>query len=174
MSPTNPYVKYDPTKFIVERAQFGSAHLNILHLGEARLGREVSLWVPLQTASFTYASSYQPDANNTLIVDQETANCSLKFWGDPDDDALLYCGDKIRASYDGTTIFIGIVESVSMSYAADPEARDHGAAYAVELSASIVGAYATAMNHTVTWTEIPEETFIERIRRWVTVDNWTD
>lgn len=166
------YQKYDPALFIFEREQSGSARAGVARTGSARAGVASSNWVPLPTAVFSYASNYDPDANGTLIVGTETASCSLKYFGDPAPEDLIYVGDSVRASYADQLIFLGVVESVKLTTSVDTEAQAHGAHYVTELAANLVGAYAAALDHEVTWTELPSETVIDRIRRWVTVTGW--
>lgn len=165
-------VAYDPALFVLERAQVVSAELGEFILGESELGAtEVSTWVTVPAATFTMSCGYNVNADDTLIIEADTASVSLSFWDEPGD--VLYPSDRIRATYNGEVLFRGTVDSTSMTYDADPSALEHGKHRRVDFTASIAGTYATMMGKTVCWTALPTEPPLRRIRRWVTVSGWT-
>ncbi|HLL68808.1 MAG TPA: hypothetical protein VK453_24305 [Micromonosporaceae bacterium] len=163
-------VAFDPALFAVQRAESLSGGLDGFIIGGSQLGAALSAWVTVPLASFTYTNGYQPNADNTLIIDAETARVSLSFWENAGD--VLYPSDRVRVVYAGKVLFLGTVDSTSITYATDPDAKAHGATRRVDFSATVVGTYAAAMSKTVEFVELPEETPITRISRWVTVDNW--
>jgi hypothetical protein len=167
------HVAYDPALFTLERAEVVSAMLGELILGLSRLGEEASAWVPIEAATFTLSAGYSPDDHGTLLPDSETASVSLSFW-DGAGDSPLYPSDRVRASYAGQVLFLGTVDSLSVQYATSPEAARYGATRHVTIAANLVGTYAVALAKEVCFRELPAESAITRIRRWITVTNWED
>lgn len=166
-------VKYNPNLFQVQRATAVPSVLGEYILGVSKLGSAAAsaTWQEVPAATFTYSSGYTRDQNGTLIIDSETASVSMSFWGDPPEPPL-YSLDQVRTVYNSKVIFKGTVDSTSLTYAADPAAADHGAVRRVDFTATLVGAYAVALGKTVSWRNLPAETAITRVRRWVTVDGW--
>lgn len=165
-------IKYNPELFTVERAGTVSAALGEFIIGVSRLGSTAATaWLPVPLATFTYTSGYTPDENKTLIIDSETAQVSLSYWDDLPEPPL-YSLDQVRVRYAGETLFQGTVDSTRVAYSADPAAAEHGATRRIDFSASLVGDYAIALGKTVSWTNLPAEPAIDRVRRWVTVDGW--
>jgi hypothetical protein len=160
-------VPYDPTQFVVERFDGGDYY-------------EVTL------ASLTYSSDYTiadhrtgkpPSHIPSLVVGTEQANISFSRWdnvlhGDPLHPDILYPLDKVRVSYAGHVLMLGTVESVAVSFTADPEAARHGAAYRIDYDCSVGGYYADLLTRTVTWSSLKQELWIERISHFVTVTGW--
>lgn len=164
-------VAYDFELFAFERAEVTSARLGELIVGESTLGTTSSAWVPVPVASFAVTSGYTVDANGTLIVEAESANVSMEFWGTPAD-VPLYPSDRVRATYGGVVLILGTVDSTTVAHTVDGEAARYGATHRVSFSASIAGSHAAALGQTVCWEALPEEPAITRIRRWITVDGW--
>lgn len=157
-------VKYDPTLFVLERLEHVSARTGEFRLGLSRLGSTSTSWAPVDSASFSRTEGYTIDANGTLVYDSETASVALSFWGNPDPGQLLYPSDRVRASYDGTQVFRGQVDTTSITVEADPLRTD--------FTATCVGAYWPFLNGSVCWHALPVESPITRIRRWLIVDNY--
>jgi hypothetical protein len=164
-------IAYDPALFLLERAQQVSARLGELILGESRLGVAAHAWVPVPAATFTMTEGYTPDDNGTLIYDSQTATIGLTFWDEPGD--VLYPADRVRAWYSGRLLFLGTVDTTSLTYDTDPDAAHNGASRRVTFAATLVGTYAAALAKTVCWTALPAEPPITRIRRWVRVNGWS-
>lgn len=162
--------RYDPALFSVQRATVVSSRLGEFVLGQSGFGVSASSWVTVPLATFDYAFDYDPDVNGTLIIGSEAASVSLSFKGEPSV-IPLYPADRIRARYDGQTLFTGTVDSTSVVRSSSTEA---GHTRRVDFSASIVGTYATALTRTVCFGDLPQESAITRIRRWVTVSNWDE
>lgn len=135
--------------------------------------KSASGWVAVEVTSLTYTASYDPDANNTLIVGSETVRFSISGWGAA---TLLNALDVIRVRYNGIDVGCGTftVDTATVTQTVDPEAARYGGeTERVDCQCSAVGTYAAALDTTVTWaTALPAETAITRVRRWVTVDNW--
>lgn len=164
-------VAYDPALFLVERATTLSARLGEFLVGASPLGSSgTGTWLAVPLATFSFSSGYNPDEKGTLIIDGDSASVALSFWDNPGD--ILYPLDRIRVSYDGKELFTGTVDSTSLKYEADPTAAIYGAHRRVDFTASILGSYAIALSKQVTFTALPAETAIHRIRRWITVGNW--
>lgn len=165
-------VDYDPALLVVERAQQVSSALGQFILGTSRLGGPTeTVWVPVPFAAFSYAHTYDPDDNGTLIFQGETGAVAMSFWHTPEQPPL-YPGDRVRAAYDGTVLFLGTVDKTTIDYTVDPQAHRHGATHRVDFSATLVGTYATALAKVVCWRAIPKEPWIDTMRRFVTVDGW--
>jgi hypothetical protein len=180
---SSSYIKYDPKKFALLRTTAVASTLDEFLVGASKLNAPNTVRTPIEAATFSVTSGYTPDATGlpnikpvvppgTLLVDAETAAISLSFWDEPGE--LLYPGDRIEAMYQGAAVFRGVVDSTSLTYVADPAAYKHGASRRVDFSATAAGLYAVMMTRTVKWSKLPAETPIKRIRRWVTVNNWTD
>lgn len=166
------YVAYDFEQFVLERAEVTSAALGEFIVGESALGAEASSWVTIPVASFSTSAAYAVDPDGTLIVDAESASVAIAFWGTPAD-VPLYPSDRVRATYAGLPIFLGTVDSTEVIYAVDDEAVEHGGAtHRMTFTATIAGTYAAALGKKVCWEALPEESAIDRIRRWITVDGW--
>jgi hypothetical protein len=136
-------------------------------------------WVSIPAASITYSSDYTladhrdgvpPSHIQSLVIGSETATITLSRWDT--DGAVLYPGDRVRAAYAGHVWFQGTVESVSVTYATDEEAPDHGATRRVDISAAVGGYYADMLSRTVRWPGLIQQQWIDRIRRWVVVEDW--
>jgi hypothetical protein len=166
------YVKYDPDKFLVERAQQVGSALGTFILGESKLGATASAWVPIPMASFTYNADYQPDDNGTLIYGTESGVVSYSWWEGINDPDKLYPSDRLRVSYDGVIFFQAIVESTNIKYTADPEAQFHNSVRRVDFSANCASYYAVMMSKEISWKSLPKETALKRVQRWVKVVGW--
>jgi hypothetical protein len=167
---SSTHVTYDPTLFLLERAEVVSAMLGELILGVSRLGAETSAWIPVPTATFTMSAGYSVNDDATLIIEADSASVALSYWDTAGD--VLTPGDRVQASYDDLILFRGTVDATSLTYVADPAAPEHGATRRVDFTATVVGTYAAALGKTVCWTALPAEPPIDRIRRWVTVEGW--
>jgi len=130
-----------------------------------------SVWVPVEAASFSWSSDYTVNDNSaglppspigTLILGSETGSVSLSRWDTEGD--VLYVGDTVRATYNGHVVFLGTVENVAVTATVDAEADKHGAKRRINIEASCGGFYADALSRTVTWTSLPEQPWINRIR----------
>lgn len=165
-------VAYDPTLFVLERNSSVSARADEFLLGISKLDTAgADVWVAVPSATFSYTQSYSPNPTRTLLIDAETASVSLSFWEQPAVQPL-FVADRVRATYNGSVLFLGTVDTTRYAFTADPEAATHGADMRVDFSATLVGTYAAALSHTVCWTALPGELAIDRIRRWVTVTGW--
>lgn len=164
------HLPYDPAAFRVERAGSVSGRLGAFVLGASALGAASSAWLTVPAATFSYSSSYSPDENGTLILDSETASIALAFWDTAG--SVLVAGERVRATYNGKLLFVGRVDSTSVAYSTDAGSLRYGAYRRIDFTATLVGQYAAAMERTVSWESLPKEYAIQRIRRWVTVDNW--
>jgi len=135
----------------------------------------VDTWAPVEVASLNYSANYDPDDGGTLIVGSETVRFTISGWGSA---GLLNPLDVIRVRYDGIDIGCGLytVDTAQTTTTVDPEAKRHsGQTERVDCQCSAVGTYAAALDTIVTWPDkLPAETAIKRVRRWVTVDNWTE
>jgi hypothetical protein len=174
-------IPYNPALFRLRRWTSTSSSLDEFLVGVSLLGSTGSGATDIEAATVTLTSGYTPDTvgqpeatppipPGTLLVEAETATIGLSFWDQPGE--LLYPADRIAAYYAGELIFRGTITSTSLSYVTDPAATAHGATRRVDFSATAAGLYAVQMNRTVTWTRLPLETAIQRIRRWVTVTGW--
>jgi hypothetical protein len=147
--------EYDPALFTVEKSSGGS-------------------WVAVQVANLTYSAAYDPDPKGTLIIGSETVRFTISGWGTA---VLLAALDVIRVRYNGIAIGCGIftVDTATITKAVDPGAERYGGeTERIDCQCSAVGTYAAALDTIVTWASaLPAETAITRVRRWVTVDNWT-
>lgn len=176
---------YDPTQLVLRRAATVSANLaEGFTVGKSKLGVPATVWATIPAATVTLNQSYTPDTTfyptpppkgplvcaHTLLVEQETASIALSFWDTPG--SLLYVGDRIQLLYAGELLFLGTVDSTALAYTIDPDASRHGATRRVDFSATAAGTYAVMMGRTITWTNLPKETALARISRWVTVHNW--
>jgi hypothetical protein len=123
--------------------------------------------------SLNYQEGYQPDANGVLIYQSETATVNMSYWEKPGGAAPLYPNDEVRARYGTDTFFEGRVSDTSWTYAVDAEAQKHGGYRRVDFTAQMVGKYEAMMGRVVCHVFIPTEPWIDRIRRFVTVNNWT-
>jgi hypothetical protein len=122
---------------------------------------------------FSYQEGYQPDANGVLIYQSETATVAMSYWEKPAGAAPLYPNDEVRARYGSDVFFEGRVSDTSWTYAVDADAAKHGAYRRVDFTAQMVGKYEAMMGRIVCHKYIPKEPWIDRIRRFVTVNNWT-
>jgi hypothetical protein len=165
-------VKYDPTLFLVERASVIAGRTGKARAGTSKLGAASSTWIVVPEASITLNASYTEDPDNkTLIYESETATLTLSFWDELGDVARP--SDHVRVSYASKLLLDATVDSVSVEETVDAEAARHGASVRIDYTATLTGYYASTMSRRVTWKVLPRETAIQRIRRWVTVDNWT-
>lgn len=165
-------VDYDPALFAVQRNATVSARADEFLVGVSKLDTAgTDTWIDVPMASFSYRQSYTPNETRTLIVDAESASVSLSYWHQPTI-APLFAADRVRAVYNGETIFLGTVDSTRYTFTVDPAAAAHGATYRVDFSASLVGTYAAMLAKTVCWAGLPAEPAIDRIRRWITVTGW--
>ena len=163
--------EYDPTLFVVELAESVASRVGSMVLGHTRLGVDTSTWVPIPLATFTYSFDYPPNDYGTLIVGAETASVSLSFRGEPE--AIpLYPSDRVRVRYGDQTVFVGTVEGTTIARTAVDRAK-HGHDHVMAFSASLVGTYAVMLTKQICYGDLPAETAISRIRRWVTVNGWT-
>lgn len=164
-------IAYDPALFSVERASAISSGLGSFILGVSKLGgAATSGWVNVPAATATLGWNYSPDENGTLIVDPDTCEVSISFWDEPGD--ILFPGDRVRVVYDGKGLFTGTVERTALTYVVDPAAVKHGATRRVDFSATCAGRYAVMMGKEVCWDALPQELWIDRISRFVTVYGW--
>lgn len=166
-------IRYNPKHFQLRLLAAAPSSLDEFLIGESILGSEASAsgYTVVPSATVTFSSGYTPDENDTLIVDSETVTVGLSFWdelGSP----VLYPGNRIEVVYDGESICTAIVDSTSVTYAADPAAARHGATRRVDFSATAAGKYVVMMGRKVSWDKLPKESAIKRIRRWVTVSGW--
>ena len=166
------YVKYDPSLFLVERAQQVGAALGKFVLGESKLGSTSSAWVPIPMASFTYNADYTPDENGTLIYGTESGVVSYSWWESETTPEKLYPSDRLRVSYNGVIFFQAIVESTDIKYSADQDAYYHQKDRRVDFTANCAGYYAIMMSKEISWTKLPQESALNRVRRWVKVTGW--
>lgn len=164
------YVKYDPKLFELRRITSVPSTLDEFLIGESVLASTTSAYILIPAATVSFSSGYTPDENGTLIIDAETVTVSLSFWDEPG--TLLYPGNRIEIRYAGKVLCTAVVDSTSLTYAADPDAARHGATRRVDFTATAAGTYAVLMGRTVKWTKLPKESAIKRIRRWVTVTGW--
>lgn len=167
--------EYDPALFVVELAESVDSYLGTMVLGHSRLGTETSAWVPIPLATFTYSFDYPPNENGTLIVGAEAAGVSLSFHGEPE--AIpLYPSDRVRVRYDGETIFTGTVDGTTITRTAiSPHSpASKGSDHVTQFDATLVGTYAVMLTKEICHGDLPAETAITRIRRWVTVEGWED
>jgi len=169
--PAHVYHDYDPTLLVLRRAVVLTSMLSSFIVGKSKFGTPATIWANIPAATVTINQSYSPDANGTLIIEQQTASISLSYWDNPG--PLLYAGDHIELLYAGELLFYGTVDSTAITYTIDPEADKHGATRRVDCSATAAGTYAVMMGRTVKWKNLPHETAINRIRRWVTVNRWS-
>lgn len=164
-------VEYDPKKFELRRYTAAPSTLDEFLIGESVLGSTAKRgYTVIPAATVTFSSGYTPDENGTLIIDAETVTISLSFWDEPG--TVLYPGNRIALVYAGKVLCSAIVDSTTVTYAVDPEARKHGATRRCDFSATAAGQYAVMMGREVTWKKLPKESAIKRIRRWVTVSGW--
>jgi hypothetical protein len=155
-------VKYDPAQFAIQRLS-GAA------------------WITVPAASVTWSSDYSlndnsqadpPSMVSTLIVGSEVATIGYTRWDSEGD--VLFPADTVRAVYAGKTFFSGTVDTVTIARTRDPGAAYYGAKVRVDVSCSVAGLYAAHLTRIVSWTSLPAEPWIDRIRRYVTVDRWPD
>lgn len=165
------YVEYDPSLFVLERSGTASAILDEFMLDVSKLGAATSTWIPLAVASFTCTEEYAPNDKGVLIYQTETAQVTISYWHMPAYPPL-YPVDLVRATYDGKQVFLGTVESTSISYSTDPDAPKHKATQRVDFNAQLVGAYASALQRTICYVPVEGEAAIDTIRRWITVVGW--
>jgi hypothetical protein len=177
-------VDYDPSQFVLRRAVSLTSKLSGFVVGKSKLGTHAAVWESIPAATVTLNQSYAPDTTQyptpppngppviypTLLVEQETASIAVSYWDTPG--PLLYPGDRVEALYAGELLFRGTVDSTSLTYVVDPNAGKYGATRRVDFSATAAGTYAVMMGRTVKWNNLPVETAIKRIRRWVTVNNF--
>lgn len=181
------HVQYDPKLFVLRRAQTTASTLDEFLTG-APIYQSSSVWTVIESATVSLSASYTPNSGQgaistgplaadavsaktpTLLIEAETATVSLSFWDEPG--TILYPGDRIEARYSGERLFYGIVTTTSVDYATDSDARRHGAHRRVDFTATAAGVYAVMMGRIITWTNLPAEKAITRIRRWVTVNGW--
>ena len=176
---------YDPALFVLRRAVVLSAKVGAFVVGKSKLGTAATVWQTIPAATVTINQSYVPDTTTyptpppkgppvcfrTLLIEQETATISLSYWDNPG--PLLYAGDRIDVRYAGELLFYGTVDSASLTYVTDPNAVRYGATRRVDFTATAAGTYAVMMGRVVKWKNLPPETAIKRIRRWVTVNGWS-
>lgn len=164
------YIDYNSDLLEVRRITTMSAYLSDFTVGVSTLAATATESVVVDGATVAITSTYSPDENGTLIVDAETAIVSRSYWGTAGlSGEILYPGDRLEVFYDSELIFWGTVDTASLTYATDPEAARHGQVRRVDFTASAAGVYAVAMGRIVSWSKIPKETAITRIRRWCTV-----
>lgn len=164
------YQKYDPKKFVLRRQTAAASTLDEFLIGESVLGSLGSGWTTIPAATVSFTSGYTPDANGTLIVDSETVSIAVSYWGDPD--TTLYPGNRIEVRYAGKLLCRAVIDTAAVKYSTDPEAAKHGKSHRVDLTATGAGTYAVMMNRQIAWTKLPKEKWIDRIRRWCTVNGW--
>lgn len=155
-----PYQEYVASQFALQRKAGGA-------------------WITVPAATLTYTSDYNPHDHrdddpparvSTLIIGSETATVSLSTWDTEGD--ILFPGDQVRATYAGEQFFLGTVESVTLTAITDPEAIRFGATKRIDVSCDVAGFYAALLTRTVSWESLPEEYWIDRIRRFVVVNGW--
>lgn len=157
--------KYNPDLFHVAllqpSSQVGSFILGSSKLGPANWGG----WTELAAASFSYSANYDRDDKGTLIVGSETASVSIsrnaKTFAAP-----LYPSDHVRAIYNSRVLFDGIVDSTRVT---KTSLSGWPKKFRWDFTATLVGAYALAMTKTVCYGDLPQETALARIQRWVTI-----
>ena len=166
-------VKYRPDKFVLRRLTPVSSVLDefLTSDSDGPVDPGGSVWTVIPSATVSYSSGYTPNDKGTLIIDSESVSVALSFWDEPG--TILYPGDRIDILYLGKRICAAIVDTTTINYTIDAEAKRHGATRRVDFSATAVGVYATMMGLEVTWKNLPKEPAITRIRRWLTVLNWT-
>lgn len=165
-------VAYDPKLLQVRRWTAAPSTLDEFLIGNSVLGSTGSSYTIVPAATVTFTSGYTPDEHGTLIIDAETVAISLSFWDEVPASAAIYPGNRCEILYAGKRIVMTTIDSVSITYSADPEAAKHGATRRVDFTASGAGTYAVMMGRTVSWVSLPKETAIHRIRRWVTVNGF--
>jgi hypothetical protein len=182
--PAKVYHDYNPDLLVLRRATSVTSRLGAFTLGKSKFATPATVWVNIPAATVTINQSYAPDTTtyptpppkgpqrcfHTLLIEQETASIALSYWDNPG--PLLYAGDIIEVRYAGELLFKGTVDSTALTYVIDPEASRHGATRRVDFSATAAGTYAVMMGRIVKWKNLPQETAIRRIRRWVTVKGW--
>jgi hypothetical protein len=168
--PAHVYHDYDPTRLVLRRAVVVTSKLNGFIIGKSKLGTPATVWANIPAATVSINQSYTPDENGTLIIEQETASISLSYWDNPG--PLLYAGDRIELWYAGELLFYGTIDSTALLYAIDSSADQYGATRRVDFSATAAGTYAVMMGRTIKWKNLPKETAIKRMRRWVTVNKF--
>lgn len=183
-APSPYFHNYDPTRLVLRRAVVMTSKLNSFVLGKSKLGAHATVWQNIPAATVTINQSYTPDTAtyptpppkgpqvcfHTLLIEQETASIALSYWDNPG--PLLYAGDRIEVLYAGELLFYGTVDSTSLAYVVDPAAAAHGATRRVDFSATVAGTYAVMMGRMVSWKNLPAESAIKRIRRWVKVNGF--
>lgn len=158
---------YNPDLFLVERVTAFSSKLGEFRLGYSRLGGTATPgWVEVPSATFNYTFDYTLDENGTLIIGAETGSVSVSFPKIPSV-VPLYPLDKVRVTYDGKVKHLMTVDSTTIQKRPINETDDR-----YDFVATLVGTYAAAMGKEICYGDLPKESPIVRIRRWVKVIGW--
>jgi hypothetical protein len=176
-------IPYDPDLLSVERATHQIAKTGSARTGHANLNATVTTWVDVPFVSVSYSSDYSavdhaddpiPAHYSTLVVGSETAQIDISRWDTDLGSDGLYPSDQVRIMYGTTQILLGVVEGVQITRTRVPEADRYGATLRVDISASVVGLFASMLSRTVSWPHaLPAEPWYpNRISRFVSVTNW--
>lgn len=158
--------KYDFRKVHIERLEMASARLGEFIVGESRLGFPSAQWVVIATASFEYSMNYDPNDKGVLIYGSETGTLSLSAVGSSSFSPPVQPADKVRVRYGARTVFTGIVDTTRTRRTS---LSDLPKRFRVDFSATLVGVYAVALTKTVCYGDLPAESALDRIKRWVKV-----
>ncbi len=155
---------YDPDLFRVERVSSMTSKLGEFRLGFSRLGGPAtSGWVEVPSATYNYTAEYNPDENGTLIIGSETASISFSL-KEPPSIPPLYPLDKVRVTYAGEVVALWTVDTTSVTKRPTDTIRDR-----YDFVATLVGTYAAAMGKEICFGDLPKESPLKRISRWVKV-----
>jgi hypothetical protein len=177
------FIEYDMSKLSITRAQKVAATLGNFILGESLLGPTdlVSGQAPIEFVSFSYNASYQVNQYRVLIIDTISGTLTVSYWGDPTDSPeLLRPSDILNIRYydpdNGMDWkWTAVVETISPVTYFDHAARAKGAPGSVrtDLNVSLIDKNIASMRAQLCYGQLPPENSITRIRRWITVDEWS-
>jgi hypothetical protein len=143
--------RYDPTQFRVELNTSGPG------------------WTEIAAATFSYSSNYDVDENNTLIIGTESASISVSVIA-TSFTAPVFPTDQVRATYKGSTIFSGIVDTTKIAATAQSGTVNK---FRYDFSATLVDKVGLALARIVCYDDLPKENALTRIQRWVTVEDYS-
>lgn len=163
---------YDPALFRLDRLH-GAAVIGWLRIGSDRIGLTDDLRTPVSTSAVTVANGYEITDAGALSLDPSTATATFARYvpGPVEPGTLpLAVTDRVEITYDRVVVFQGVVTAVGCTLQASTEAFRHGATYLRRATYTLRSFEALMLDRVVSWTSLPAEGALTRLRRWLTVN----